>query len=45
MEDFIRGYLKVFKMHSLVFKALIGDLWLHGVDLSSWSVRMVVLVS
>ena len=32
-------------MHSLVFKALIGDLWLHGVDLSSWSVRMVVLVS
>ena len=29
-------------MHSLVFKALIGDLWLHGVDLSSWSVRMMV---
>lgn len=28
-------------MHSLVFKALIVDLWLHGVDLSSWPVRMV----
>lgn len=35
MKDLIteRGYLKVFKMHSLVFKALIVDLWLHDVDL------------